>query len=120
MVSTTKVIGLISCGFLLCLGLSNSAQADNAGPSSVEGKKTGTPHARQPGDPRVGGQAGQPDAGQAMVGEKGTPHARQPGDPRIGGQAGQPDADQANVGEKGTPHARQPGDPRVGGQAGQP
>ena len=27
MVSTAKVIGLMSCGFLLCLGLSNAAPA---------------------------------------------------------------------------------------------
>ena len=81
MLSTTKIIGLISCGFLLCLGLSNTAPALAA---------DGT-HERQPDGPRVGGQAGQPDAGQAMVGEKaGKPHARQPGDPRVGGQAGQP------------------------------
>ena len=25
-----KVVGVLSCGFLLCLGLSNAAQADNA------------------------------------------------------------------------------------------
>jgi hypothetical protein len=80
MVSTPKIIGLMSCGFLLCLGLSNPAQAIAA---------DGT-HTRQPGGPRVGGQGGQPDAGQAMVGEKGKPHARKPGDPRVGGQAGQP------------------------------
>ena len=81
MVSIIRVMGLISCGFLLCLGLSNAAPAVAA---------DGT-HERQPDGPRVGGQAGQPDAGQAMVGEKaGTPHARQPGDPRVGGQAGKP------------------------------
>jgi len=83
MVWTTKVIGLIGCGLLVCLGLSNAAPALAA---------DGT-HARQPGDPRIGGQAGQPDAGQALVGEKDKPHARQPGDPRIGGQAGQPSPD---------------------------
>jgi hypothetical protein len=58
MVSTPKIIGLMSCGFLLCLGLSNPAQAVAA---------DGT-HTRQPSGPRVGGQGGQPDAGQAMVG----------------------------------------------------
>ena len=110
MVSATKVIGLISCGFLLCLGLSNAAPAVAA---------DGT-HERQPDGPRVGGQGGQPDADQAMVGKKGTPHASKPGGPRVGGEAGQPDADQAMVGEKGTPHARKPGGPRVGGQAGKP
>jgi hypothetical protein len=109
MVSTsTKVIGLISCGFLLYLGLSNATPALGA---------DGT-HTRQPDGPRVGGQAGPPDAGQAMEGEKDKPHTRQPGDPRVGGQAGQPDADQAMEREKGKPHERQPGDPRIGGQAG--
>ena len=52
MVSTPKIIGLMSCGFLLCLGLSNAAPA-------VKGE-AGTPHTRQPGGPRVGGQGGQP------------------------------------------------------------
>ena len=53
MVSTPKIIGLISCGFLLCLGLSSPA-------SAAEGEKAGTPHTRQPDDPRVGGQGSQP------------------------------------------------------------
>ena len=89
MVSTPKIIGLISCGFLLCLGLSNPAQADNAAPA-VEGEKAGTPHTRQPGGPRVGGQGAQPDAAPAVKGEKaGTPHTRQPDGPRVGGQGGQ-------------------------------
>ena len=30
MVAIPKIVGLISCGFLLCLGLSHAAQADNA------------------------------------------------------------------------------------------
>ena len=30
MVSTSKVVGVLSCGFLLCLGLSNAAQAEHA------------------------------------------------------------------------------------------
>ena len=111
MAHTHKIIGLMSCGFLLCIGLSNAAPA---------GAADGT-HERKPDGPRVGGQAGQPDTGQAMVGEKNRPHTRKPGDPRVGGQSGQPDAGQAVVGEKGDkPHARQQGDPRVGGQAGQP
>jgi hypothetical protein len=81
MVSTPKIIGLMSCGFLLCLGLSNPAQA-------VAGDGT---HTRQPGGPRVGGQGGQPDAAPAVKGKKaGTPHTRQPGGPRVGGQGGQP------------------------------
>ena len=43
MVSISKVVGLMSCGFLLCLGLSNAVQAENApGPSDVmkEGART--------------------------------------------------------------------------------
>ena len=118
MVSTPKIIGLMSCGFLLCLGLSNPAPA-------AEGEKAGTPHTRQPDGPRVGGQGGQPGGPPAGVpateGEKaGTPHTRQPGDPRVGGQGGQPGGAPAVGAEKaGKPHARQPGDPRVGGQGGQ-
>ena len=119
MVSTPKIIGLMSCGFLLCLGLSNPVKADNEVPA-VEGKQADTSHARQPGGPRVGGQGGQPDIGPAIEGEKsGTPHMRQPGGPRVGGQGGQP-APAVKKGKKAdTPHARQPGGPRVGGQGGQ-
>ena len=50
MVDTPKIVGLMSCGFLLCLGLSNPAQAVAA---------DGT-HTREPGGPRVGGQGSQP------------------------------------------------------------
>jgi hypothetical protein len=36
MVSIPKVVGVMSCGFLLCLGLSNAAQAEHApAPSDV-------------------------------------------------------------------------------------
>ena len=36
MVSLPKVVGVLSCGFLLCLGLSNAAQAEHApAPSDV-------------------------------------------------------------------------------------
>ena len=36
MVSISKVVGILSCSFLLCLGLSNAAQAEHApGPSDV-------------------------------------------------------------------------------------
>ncbi len=110
MVSTTKVIGLMSCGFLLCLGLYNVPQA-------VAGDGT---HTRQPGGPRVGGQGGQPDTNQGAKGEASTPHTRQPGGPRVGGQGSQPDTNQGAKGEASTPHTRQPGGPRVGGQGSQP
>ena len=39
MVSIPKVVGVLSCGFLLCLGLSNVAQAGNA-PSASDVMKT--------------------------------------------------------------------------------
>jgi hypothetical protein len=81
MVSIPKIIGLLSCGFLLCLGLSNAAPA-------VAEEEAGTPHTRQPDGPRVGGQGGQPAPGQARKGEAGTPHTRMPGGQRVGGQGG--------------------------------
>ena len=34
MVSIPKTIGVVSCGFLLCLGLSNASQADHAASSA--------------------------------------------------------------------------------------
>jgi hypothetical protein len=81
MVSTPKIIGLMSCGFLLCLGLSNPAQAVAA---------DGT-HTRQPDGPRVGGQGGQPTEIPSVKGEKaGTDHTRQPDGPRVGGQGAKP------------------------------
>jgi hypothetical protein len=39
MVSIPKVVGVISCGFLLCLGLSNAAQAEHT-PSPSDVMKT--------------------------------------------------------------------------------
>ena len=116
MVSTPKIIGLMSCGFLLCLGLSNTAQAENAAPA-VEGEKAGKPHTRQADGPRVGGQGSQSDAGLVVEGEKaGKPHARQKGGQRSGGQGYQPEAKGGNA---ATPHTRMPGGTRVGGQGGQ-
>lgn len=44
MVSIPKVVGLMSCGFLLCLGLSHLAQAGQAAQAS---------HQTSPGDPTV-------------------------------------------------------------------
>jgi len=85
MVSTPKIIGLMSCGFLLCFGLSNAAQAADAA-SAVEGEKVGKPHTRQKGGQRAGGQAYQPEG----TGEKAaTPHTRMPGGSRVGGQGAQ-------------------------------
>jgi len=36
MVSIPKVVGVLSCGFLLCLGLSHAAQADNVASAADE------------------------------------------------------------------------------------
>ena len=41
MVSILKIVGLMSCGFLLCLGLSNTAQASNE-PTASDVMKTNT------------------------------------------------------------------------------
>ena len=51
MVSIPKTIGVVSCGFLLCLGLPYAAQADYAASAADKLK------ADQAGD-RIGGQAG--------------------------------------------------------------
>jgi hypothetical protein len=81
MVCIPKIVGFMSCGFLLCLGLSSPAQADDAAPAAD--------HTRQPGGPRVGGQSGAGgEPAKGTVGTAGKPHARQPGDARVGGQGG--------------------------------
>lgn len=119
MVSTPKIIGLVSCGFLLCLGLSNPAQAEDAAPA-VEGNKADAPHMRQKDGPRVGGQGGQPAEGQSLKGAADKPHTRMPGGQRVGGQGGKPDAVPGVDGKKAAaPHTRMPGGTRVGGQGGQ-
>ena len=107
MVCIPKIVGFMSCGFLLCLGLSNASPA-------VAGDGT---HERQPGGSRVGGQGSQSDPGLVVEGEKaGKPHARHKGGQRSGGQGYQPEA----KGEKAaTPHTRMPGGQRAGGQGGQ-
>jgi hypothetical protein len=55
MVSIPKVVGVLSCGLLLCLGLSHAAQASDAASAADEKK------ADQPGsdksDRMQGGQA---------------------------------------------------------------
>ena len=50
MVSIPKVVGVLSCSFLLCLGLSQAAQAENVA-SAADDMKAGQPS-------RQGGQAG--------------------------------------------------------------
>jgi hypothetical protein len=46
MVSIPKVVGVLSCGFLLCLGLSNAAQAGNV-PGASDVMKTDSQTDRQ-------------------------------------------------------------------------
>jgi hypothetical protein len=46
MVSTPKIVGVISCGFLLCLGLSTAAQAEHA-PAPSDLMKTDAQSDRQ-------------------------------------------------------------------------
>ena len=60
MVSIPKVVGLISCGFVLCLGLSHAAQAENAA-SAADDMKAGQSE-------RKGGQADQTDMTLEMQG----------------------------------------------------
>jgi hypothetical protein len=50
MLSSLKVTGVLSCGFLLCLGLSNAAKAD--GPPSAIADMNASQYERE------GGQAG--------------------------------------------------------------
>ena len=62
MVSIPKVIGVLSCSFLLCLGLSNATQADNAAPTTDEMKADQS-------DRRQGGQeAGENQMSDQMKG----------------------------------------------------
>ena len=59
MVSISKVVGVLSCGFLLCLGLSHAAQAGTAAPTTDEMKADQS-------DRRQGGQ----DAGEKQVSDE--------------------------------------------------
>ena len=59
MVSISKVAGVMSCGFLLCLGLSHAAQAGNAAPTTDEMKADQS-------DRRQGGQ----EAGEKQVSDE--------------------------------------------------
>jgi hypothetical protein len=62
MVSISKIVGVLSCGFLLCLGLSNAAQAGNAAPTTEEMKADQS-------DRRQGGQeAGEQQMSDDMTG----------------------------------------------------
>jgi hypothetical protein len=62
MVSISKIVGVLSCGFLLCLGLSNASQAGNAAPTTDEMKADQS-------DRRQGGQeAGEQQMSDDMTG----------------------------------------------------
>jgi hypothetical protein len=62
MVSNSKIVGVMSCGFLLCLGLSNAAQAGNAASAQDEMKADQS-------DRRQGGQeAGEQQMSDEMKG----------------------------------------------------
>ncbi len=66
MVSLPKVVGVLSCGFLLCLGLSHAAQAGTAAPTTDEMKADQS-------DRRQGGQeAGEKHMSDALKGGQST------------------------------------------------
>jgi hypothetical protein len=64
MVSIPKTIGVVSCGFLLCLGLSNAAQADNAA-SSADKLKADQSDRRQGGQEAGEKQMNDMEGGQS-------------------------------------------------------
>jgi hypothetical protein len=64
MVSIPKTIGVVSCGFLLCLGLSNAAQADNAA-SSADKLKAAQSDRRQGGQEAGEQQMNDMEGGQS-------------------------------------------------------
>ena len=64
MVSIPKFVGLMSCGFLLCLGLSTAAQAGNAA-SAADELKSGQAD-QMKGDQTKGGDS---ERGKAVKGE---------------------------------------------------
>ena len=68
MVSIPKVVGVLSCGFLLCLGLSNAAQAEHP-PASSDVMKTDSVSDRQ-------GFQSDDDKLKNVDDEKGSNHAK--------------------------------------------
>ncbi len=66
MVSIPKIVGVLSCGFLLCVGLSHTAQADNA--VSAQDKMKA-----EQSDRRQGGQeAGEQQMSDGLKGDQST------------------------------------------------
>ena len=68
MVSIPKAVGVLSCGFLLCLGLSNAAQADNAA-SSADKLKADQSDRRQGGQEAGEKQMNDMEGGQSKGGK---------------------------------------------------
>ena len=73
MVSIPKVIGLMSCGFVLCVGLSTAAQAGNQ-PSAADETNAGQSDRRQgdqAGDKKMSDEmlAGHSEGGKTIKGE---------------------------------------------------
>jgi hypothetical protein len=64
MVSIPKVVGVLSCGFLLCLGLSNATQADDAA-SAAEKLKADQSDRRQGGQEAGEKQMNDMEGGQS-------------------------------------------------------
>ena len=96
MLSIHKIAGVMSCGFLLCLGLSGTAALAT--------------DEMQPGQPpdRKGGQAGMKGPDEKLKGVAADTAAK-----RTGGQAGHKDAEEKLKGV-----AADDADHRMGGQAG--
>jgi len=63
MVSIPKVVSVLSCGFVLCLGLSHVAQADNAASAADEKKADQSQMKADQSDRRQGGQ----EAGEQQI-----------------------------------------------------
>ena len=68
MISLRKVVGVMSCGFLLCFGLSQSAQAENAA-LSADKLKTDQSDRRQGGQEAGEKQMHQMEGGQSAAGK---------------------------------------------------
>jgi hypothetical protein len=64
MVSIPKVVGVMSCAFLLCLGLSTAAQADNAA-TTADKLKTEQSDRRQGGQEAGGKQLHETESGKS-------------------------------------------------------
>jgi hypothetical protein len=96
MLSISKVVGVMSCGFLLCLGLSGTAAL------ASDDMQLG------PSGERKGGQSGHKGDKEKLKGEAGDSYGK-----RMGGQAGHKGDEEKLKGVAGDSD-----DHRMGGQAG--